>query len=156
MTKVLSIITDPKAEVLQSHATEIELIDDEIRALAEVMIVTMRAQKGAGLAAPQVGVSKCMIICDLDKVTTVMINPVITSFSKTTDIDEEGCLSLPGLWLDVERSQEITVEFLDLTGTKQTLNLTKFSARVVQHEIDHLNGILMTDRNRQLKHPVVL
>ena len=154
---MLQIITDPTNAVLTSVAAPIAQFDDELRELATTMIATMHAKKGAGLAAPQVGIGKRLIVCEWENNEPIaMINPCITQASGARKVDEEGCLSLPNQWLMVERAIHITVEYLDLTGTEQSLALSDFAARVVQHEIDHLNGVLMTDRNKQLSHGLSL
>lgn len=106
-----------------------------------------------GLAAPQVGVNKRIIVVSLMKNyddenyrTIAMINPVIVFHSDATDCDQEGCLSLPGESGDVIRWSEIDIEFYNIDGIKFALHLDQLAARIVQHEIDHLNGILFTDR----------
>ena len=108
---------------------------------------------GIGLAAPQVGVSKRLIIVGLpihrddeDCPIIAMINPIIVSKSPETDIDDEGCLSLPGITGNIERSKTIDVEWMDIKGRKMKKKIVGFGARVVQHEVDHLDGILISDK----------
>ncbi len=115
------------------------------------MQATLKAEKGLGLAAPQVGINQRLIAVILNKHTDqelqlILINPVITAWSEEKAICEEGCLSLPQMFLQVERAKGITVEFLNLKNQKQILNLKDLNARVVQHEIDHLDGILIVDK----------
>jgi peptide deformylase len=154
-------------EVLREKAQPVESVSEEIRELAKDMIETMREERGVGLAAPQVGrsVSVCVIEVpfeyDMDETGTrfnpdvpmplVLINPDITEFSKAKETGDEGCLSFPGIYAPVSRSVEITVKFVDLRGKPRELHLKKFVARVVQHETDHLNGILLVDRMSRLK-----
>ena len=114
--------------------------------------------KGIGLAAPQVGVNKRIAVVGLpikqddeDYPLVLMINPVITNRSKETEIGEEGCLSLPDLRWEVERSLWIDVEWIDIRGRKIKKHITGFGAKVVQHEIDHLDGILISDKFVQKK-----
>lgn len=150
MTK-LPIEKGTDNEILRTKSAPIERIDKSIKKLAQNMVETMDKANGMGLAAPQVGVNKRMIIAlfnyDTDHEMIIpLINPEITSFSEEKNSCEEGCLSLPGLYKPVKRSSHIRVEFLDLKGNKQILELDEMNARVVQHEIDHLDGILFIDR----------
>jgi peptide deformylase len=125
------------------------------KVLADSMLTYVKNPKhhGIGLAAPQVGVSKRIIIVWLpmnrDDETypiVAMINPVILEKSQETDMDEEWCLSLPGITGNVERSRDIEVEWIDIKGRKMKKKITGFGARVVQHEVDHLDGILISDK----------
>lgn len=109
------------------------------------MIETMHEASGVGLAAPQVALTERICIAVIEKKVTPMINPVITSRTKEKDIDQEGCLSLPNVWLMIPRSIGITVTYTDLKGRKQERKLEYFSSRVVQHEVDHLDGVLIVD-----------
>lgn len=124
--------------------------------LAEAMVKHIKNPKngGVGLAAPQIGVNKRLIAVSLMKDyedenfrTIAMINPIITKKSDEKCTDKEWCLSLPGLTWPVERPKSITVEFLDIAGRKFQLNLSNLAARIVQHEIDHLDGILFVDKS---------
>ena len=142
----LKIETGEGNEVLRKKSENVSAIDKKIMKLIKDMEKTMKGEKGVGLAAPQVGVSKRLIIVLLDnKITVPMINPDIIDHSNETEYGEEGCLSLPGKWGQVERFKQIAVQFIDSKGTKRVLKLEGFNARVVQHEIDHLDGILFTD-----------
>ncbi len=106
---------------------------------------TTVAAKGAGIAAPQVNRSERVCICMLNRKLVPLINPEIISKSETLAVAEEGCLSLPDIWLHVPRSVEVLVKFLDAKGHEQELKLKDFDARVVQHEVDHLEGVLIVD-----------
>ncbi|MBC7475920.1 MAG: peptide deformylase [Candidatus Sericytochromatia bacterium] len=131
------------SSVLHRQAKQISVINREIINLAEDMIETMYKYCGVGLAAPQVGVSKQMIVVDCgekyQKETYILINPKIVSH-KGTQIDDEGCLSLPGMYLPVVRADYVAVEAMDLSGKKIVIEGNKLLARCLQHEIDHLNG----------------
>lgn len=138
---------------LSSIVTPHEL--HKYRVLGESMCVYIRNPKhrGIGLAAPQVGVNKRIIVVWLPKKrddesfpVVLMINPIILDKSPKTDVDEEGCLSLPGILWDVTRSTSIELEWIDLKGKKMRKNIQGFWARVIQHEIDHLDGILISDK----------
>ncbi len=109
--------------------------------------------KGVGLAAPQLGFTTriCVVLKfsqekDAPPTEFVLINPVITKFSSPTDIRWEGCLSIPDTFCKIQRSKEITVTFININGEAQKLKATGFFARVIQHEVDHLDGILITDK----------
>jgi len=142
----LKIETGENNEILRKKAEQVGVIDKKILKLIKDMEKSMKDEKGVGLAAPQVGVSKRVIIILFDgKMAIPMINPEITSHSDKTEYGEEGCLSLPGKWGQVERYREILVQFKDWKGEKRALKLEGFNARIVQHEIDHLDGILFTD-----------
>jgi peptide deformylase len=122
--------------------------DEELQRLARRMMGTMRAEEGVGLAAPQVGVSVRMVVidpCDERASPTVLVNPVIADASGR-GVMEEGCLSVPRVKADVRRRERITVEFETLTGERTGLDAEGLLARVVQHEIDHLDGALFIDR----------
>lgn len=132
--------------VLRKKCQEVAEITDEIRNLSQDMKETMRRKDGLGLAAPQIGELKRIIIVQTANGAEVFINPKITGKSKETEIREEGCLSFPGLFLKIKRAGEIEMEFLDLRGEKKEIKAEGLSARIFQHEIDHLDGILLIDR----------
>ncbi len=134
-------------EFLKKKSENIEKIDKDIKKLAQDMYETMYFANGIGLAAVQVGVLKRLFVIDVPEFGKFeMINPRIIEKSKETSIYEEGCLSLPGIGNEVERSQSITIEYLDLDGNKKTLKATDLLATCIQHEYDHLEGILFIDR----------
>ena len=132
--------------VLREKAMQVNKVDNEIRELVENMIETMYAEGGVGLAAPQVGVSKKIIVIDTEeKGIIVLINPVIIKREGESK-EEEGCLSVPGVYSPVRRSYSITVEALDLDENKIRITQEGFLAIALQHEIDHLEGYLFIDR----------
>jgi len=142
----LKIETGEENEILRKKSGNVSAIDKKIIKLVKDMEKAMKAEKGVGLAAPQVGVNKRLIIVLLDnKITVPMINPDIIDHSYETEYAEEGCLSLPGKWGQVERFKQIVVQYIDSKGAKRVIKLEGFNARVVQHEVDHLDGILFTD-----------
>ena len=154
--------------VLREKAEPVEKVDDRIRTLAKNMIETLHGDDGGvGLAAQQVGdtVAVCVIEApaeyDTDekgvrfnpdvKMPLVLINPEIIEASKETEVRDEGCLSFPDIYAPVRRPMEINLGFMDLNGKPQNLRLKRFIARVVQHEMDHLHGVLLVDRMATLK-----
>jgi peptide deformylase len=132
--------------VLRQRAREVERVTDLHRKLVADMFDTMRDAPGVGLAAPQVGVLERIFVWEVEDGSGVLVNPVIVRRSTDTDEAEEGCLSLPGIAYPVERSSEVVVEGLDLDAVPQRLDATALLARVVQHETDHLDGVLFVDR----------
>jgi peptide deformylase len=142
---VLTIRTfgDP---VLRQKARAVDDVDDVHHRLAEDMLETMRVAPGVGLAAPQVGVLERLFTWEVDDEFGTIINPVITKRSRKMYTDEEGCLSLPGLVYPVERHSGVRVEGLDEDGQPVEIDAEEHLARVFQHEIDHLDGVLFIDR----------
>jgi peptide deformylase len=137
--------------VLRQPAKRISKVDDEIRKLAKQMLQTMYSEDGIGLAAPQVGVHKQLIVVDAepDDATTpplILINPVITKTGPDLCVIQEGCLSIPKVFLDVTRPEVIEVSYKDENGRPQKLTAKGLLSRVIQHEIDHLNGVMFVDR----------
>jgi peptide deformylase len=137
--------------VLRQPAKRITKVDDNIRKLVRQMLQTMYTEDGIGLAAPQVGVNKQLIVIDheLDEAANpplILINPVITSSSPELCMIQEGCLSIPGVFLDVVRSKVVEVSYKDEQGRPQKLKADGLLARVIMHEIDHLNGVMFVDR----------
>lgn len=134
-------------EILKKRSKEIEVIDDKIRELAKDMMETMHKWDGVGLAGPQVGVLKRIIVIDLyeDGMQFTLINPVIVKEKGTQEVDE-GCLSFPNKFGKVERPKEVIVEALDLEGKKVKLKAKDILAQALCHEIDHLNGIVFTQK----------
>ncbi|HEY9622909.1 MAG TPA: peptide deformylase [Crinalium sp.] len=137
--------------VLRQPAKRITKVDDEIRELARQMLQTMYSEDGIGLAAPQVGINKQLIVIDieLDKPTVpplILINPAVTKQSADVCVIQEGCLSIPNVFLDVTRPETIEVSYKDEYGRPQKITAADLLARVIQHEIDHLNGVMFVDR----------
>lgn len=132
--------------VLRMKAREVDAFDDDLTRLAERMTALMHDANGVGLAATQVGVLQRMFVFVDDGEDRVLVNPVITKSSRETETDDEGCLSLRDVLVPVERPRAITVEGRDLAGEPVSYGLELPSARVVQHELDHLDGVLIVDR----------
>ena len=132
--------------VLRMRADDVEAFDDELRGLGERMTALMHDADGIGLAATQVGIVRRLFACTLDGENHVLVNPVVTPVGKETEIDVEGCLSLGSVRVPVERATRVTVEARDVAGAPLSLELEGTAARVVQHELDHLDGTLMLDR----------
>jgi len=133
--------------VLRERASEIEKVTDLHRRLADDMLETMRyTGNGVGLAGNQVGVVERIFVWEVGEEHGTVINPVISQRSEETLTDDEGCLSLPGVYFPVERSLEVTVEGIDENSEPVRLEVEGFMARVCQHEIDHLDGVLFIDR----------
>lgn len=152
MARELRTYPDP---VLQEKGREIDEITDEIKTLAQVMVETMYANQGIGLAAPQVGESLRLIIVDvsgpeLRQNLHIMVNPRICGHSGEI-VTEEGCLSLPAFKSKVKRAEAVTVQGLDLQGNEQCVEAEGLLAVCFQHEIDHLNGKVLLDHTGQLK-----
>lgn len=149
-TKVMQVAVLPIRTfgdpALRERAREVEKVTEDHRRLARDMIETMRAAPGVGLAGPQVGVMERIFVWELDEEQGVFINPRIVERSAETVTEEEGCLSLPGLAYDVERHREVTVEALDEEGHPVTITGEDLLARIFQHEVDHLDGVLFIDR----------
>ena len=131
--------------VLRERAREVERVTDSHKRLIADMIDTMRDAPGVGLAANQVGVLERIFVWEVDEEFGAVINPVIVRRSEQIDIGEEGCLSLPGLYYDVARPDEVSLEGLDVNGEPVVLEGTELLARVIQHEVDHLDGVLFID-----------
>ncbi|MEO6596236.1 MAG: peptide deformylase [Planctomycetota bacterium] len=137
--------------ILRHGGKPITRFDAELRQLAAQMAEAMYEEGGVGLAAPQVGIEQKLLVLNptgdrKDRSgELVLCNPVITR-KKGREFDEEGCLSFPGIQADVERWITITVTYQDLEGQAQTLSAEGWLARIVQHEIDHLDGVFFTDR----------
>jgi peptide deformylase len=132
--------------ILRTRANEVEKPGDIHRRLVKDMIDTMRAAPGVGLAAPQVGVLERIFVWEVDEEFGAVFNPRIAGHSKQTIEDEEGCLSLPGLAFPVVRAASVVVEGTDENGAPVRLEAADLLARVCQHEIDHLDGVLFIDR----------
>lgn len=131
--------------VLRHSTKKVVDFDDRLKLLVEDMLETMYDAPGVGLAAPQVGVERQILVYDAGEGEMALINPEITAKSGS-EVDEEGCLSVPGLYYPVERAAQITVVAFDPTGDRITADLEGYEARVVQHETDHLNGVMFMDR----------
>lgn len=131
---------------LRMRAHELAAVDDELRSIADRMIALMHDAEGIGLAATQVGILRRFFVCSLDGEDVVVVNPAIAGAGRETETEEEGCLSLGSVRVPVERPVEIVLEGLDRDGAPLRLELEGLEARVVQHELDHLDGTLIVDR----------
>jgi peptide deformylase len=152
----LRYLGDP---ILRQVAVPVKEMNSELRTLVADMFDTMYAEEGVGLAAPQVGVGERIIVVDArdsESKPFALINPGIVAASDDVDRAEEGCLSIPGLKEIVERPVAVRVEGLDLEGRSVTIEAEGFLARVLQHEIDHLDGILFFDRVSALKRKMLI
>lgn len=133
--------------MLKSRAHEVTPgSDTSLRELIRAMAETMYEENGVGLAAPQVGVDKRVIVFDIEDRLAALCNPVITEYSEETVTDDEGCLSVPGITVPVERSVRVVCEGQTIDGRPITIEAEEFLARVLQHEIDHLDGTIILDR----------
>ena len=132
------------APVLKEVCAPIDKIDAKLRTLLDNMAETMYEANGVGLAAPQVGLPIRVVVIDVGDGLLELINPVIT-FREGKETDSEGCLSLPNIFGEVERSAKVKVEFLDRRGKKKHVTGTGLVARCIQHELDHLEGTLFID-----------
>ena len=141
--KEIRVIGDP---VLREHALEVETFDRALRKLAKRMISIMHDAPGVGLAAPQVGTLQRLLVYDVEDDPKVLVNPVLDEFSDENEESDEGCLSVPGVTMPVERPVEVRVRAFDATGEPLEFRAEGFEARVIQHEYDHLEGVLIVDR----------
>jgi peptide deformylase len=138
-------------QVLRQPAKRITKIDDELRQLVRKMLQTMYSEDGIGLAAPQIGIQKQLIVidCDPENSTTpplVLVNPTIKQVSKELCLAQEGCLSIPKVFLDVKRPKVVEIGYKDEYGRPHTLKANELLSRCIQHEIDHLSGVVFVDR----------
>ena len=141
--------------ILRQKALEISMVDDSIVKLVQDMFDTLKEAQGLGLAANQVGVLKRVFVVNLSNVKEgesplAIINPVLIDKSGET-IGEEGCLSIPGIYEDVLRAKKVTFKGLDIAGKEITIQAEDLLSRVMQHELDHLNGILFIDHLSKIK-----
>ncbi len=154
----LIILPDP---VLRKVSKPVERFDDELRAFADEMLATMYDAPGIGLAAIQVGEPIRMLVVDLAKedepqAPQVFVNPEVVARSEATNVHEEGCLSIPDYYAEVERPAAVTVKYQDLEGKEHVVEADGMTATCLQHEIDHLNGVLFIDHISRLKRDMVV
>jgi len=152
---IREILTVPDPRLRQVSAPALR-VDDDLRALMDDMLETMYEADGIGLAAIQINVPKCVIVMDLAregeaKAPMFFVNPEILNPSEETSLYQEGCLSVPEFFDDVERPARCRVRFLDYKGDQQTLDAEGIVATCIQHEMDHLNGVLFIDHLSRLK-----
>ncbi|MBY5771105.1 MULTISPECIES: peptide deformylase [Rhizobium] len=156
--KPLIILPDP---VLRQLSKPIERVDSDLQRLADDMLETMYDAPGIGLAAIQIGVPRRMLVIDIsregeERQPQVFINPEVLTSSDERSVYEEGCLSIPDYYAEVERPATVSVKYLDRNGKEQTVEADGLLATCLQHEIDHLNGVLFIDYISRLKREMVI
>ncbi len=132
--------------VLKTRAAPVETFDDSLANLAAEMLVTMRAHEGVGLAANQVGRLKRILVAGTEDEEYVIVNPLVEDVAGTTEKELEGCLSIPGIQVQVERPTSLTILGQDASGAPLRIQASGLLARILQHEMDHLDGILILNR----------
>ena len=145
--------------ILRQQSPPVARVDDAVRQLVDDLFETMRAAKGVGLAANQIGVAQRVAVVDIgeeDPPPLALINPVILEHGDEVETAEEGCLSIPDIFGDVERPAHIVVEALDRDGKKLHVEAHGYKARAIQHEIDHLDGILFLDHLSAVKRSLLV
>jgi peptide deformylase len=157
---ILDIIVAPDPR-LKITAKAVTAVDDDVRKLMDDMLDSMHVSNGIGLAAPQVGDSRRVIVVDISRADEEpdpihMANPELLWVSDEENNHEEGCLSLPEQYAEVERPESIRVKFLNYSGEEQELDATGMLATCIQHEMDHLDGILFVDHISSLKRKMIL
>lgn len=157
---VRKIVTEPDS-VLRKKCDPVEEVNSQLRDLMDDMLETMYKAPGIGLAAIQVGILKRLLVIDVSKDTQkktplFIINPKLTFVSKNTSIYEEGCLSLPGQFAEIERPAECHLNYIDYNGKPQELKAEGLLSTCIQHEIDHLDGILFIDYLSKLKKTMII
>ena len=141
--------------VLRQHSAEVPEVDDGVRSLIDSLFETMEAAKGIGLAANQVGVTRRVAVVDVEEVRLVLVNPVISGTEGRARA-EEGCLSIPDAYGEVMRPERLVLDALGRDGTPYRLEASGLLARAIQHEVDHLDGILFIDHLSPLKRRMLL
>ena len=157
---ILPILTAPDPR-LKVKSQPVDEVDDDLRRLMDDMLETMYAAPGIGLAAIQVGVAKRVIVMDLANdgeppAPLYFVNPVIEWASDDHSIYEEGCLSVPDFYEEVERPSQARISYLDYDGTPQVLEAEGLTATCIQHEFDHLEGVLFVDHLSRLKRQMII
>ena len=145
---MFKVITHPNP-ILRQESREIKrdkIFDPKFKKFIKEMTKTMLVKDGIGLAAPQIGQSKRLFIAVIDGTPQVYINPKITKKSWRKNTMEEGCLSIPGTFAQVKRPAKIEMEYTNLSGERKKIKATKINARILQHEFDHLDGVLFIDK----------
>ena len=158
MKRKILIEPDP---ILRKKSEPLEKVDDELRKLMKEMLSSMYEAPGIGLAAVQVGILKRLIVIDLSKEgekknPLFLVNPEIIFHSKNRSVYEEGCLSLPGQFAEIERPAECTLKYIDFFGKQKELKAKGLLATCIQHEVDHLDGILFIDYLSKLKKDMII
>lgn len=147
--------------ILRQKCEPIDIVDDELRKLMKDMLETMYKAPGIGLAAIQLGILKRVVVIDISKDSEkknplFLVNPEITFKSKKTSTFEEGCLSLPGQYAEIERPAECHLQYLDFHGKKKEIKADGLLSTCIQHEVDHLNGVLFIDYLSKLKKDMIV
>ncbi|GKX32961.1 MAG: peptide deformylase [Rhizobiaceae bacterium MnEN-MB40S] len=156
--KPIVLLPDP---VLRKKSEDFEQVDESVRKLADDMLETMYDAPGIGLAGIQIGVPRNVVVVDCsgddeEKAPMVLFNPKILASSDERSVYEEGCLSIPDYYAEVERPASVTVDYVDYDGARQTIEADGILATCLQHEIDHLNGVLFIDYLSKLKRDMVI
>ena len=141
--------------VLRQRSQEVAVVDEEVRRLIDDLFETMYAAKGVGLAANQIGVALRVAVVDAEGDRRVLVNPVVLE-AEGKDTAEEGCLSIPSIYADVTRPDRVVIQAQDMQGTAVTFETVGLPARAIQHEIDHLDGILFLDHLGLMKRRLLL
>ena len=154
------ILTEPDP-ILRKKCEPLEKVDSDTKKLMDDMLETMYAAPGIGLAAVQVGILKRLVVIDISKgeekkKPIFLINPQIIHKSEKTSVYEEGCLSLPGQFAEIERPAKCTIKYIDYNGKEKDLKADGLLATCIQHEVDHLNGILFIDYLSKLKKDMII
>ena len=157
---IKTILTEPN-KILRQISEPVEKVGDEERELMRDMLETMYSASGIGLAAIQIGIPKRIIVMDLSKeenkkLPMYFVNPVISEKNNEKKTYEEGCLSVPNQFAEIDRPNKCQVEYLDFDGNKQSLQAEGLLATCIQHEIDHLEGILFIDYLSKLKKEIII
>mgnify|MGYP000847448086 FL=1 len=147
---VYSIEKAGESSILREKAKPVTEVNDTIRTLLDDMAETMYHNKGCGLAAPQVGIGRRLIVVDVGDGLIELINPVLIK-GRGRQVGEEGCLSIPGFFGDVERFKTVFIEGIDRDGNVVKVKAKDYTAVALQHEIDHLDGVLFTDKIKKEK-----
>ena len=158
MLRKIIIEPDP---ILREKCEPLEKVDTDTKKLMDDMLETMYAAPGIGLAAVQIGILKRLVVIDISrdeekKNPIFLINPEIINQSKQTSVYEEGCLSIPGQFAEIERPAECTLKYIDYNGKEKELKADGLLATCIQHEVDHLNGILFIDYLSKLKKDMII
>lgn len=146
----MEILTGENNKTLKQKSLPVKHINAEVRSLIEQIKEVMKQNNGVGLAAIQIGEPMRIIVCEIDDKFYTFINPEIIKFFPETSVTEEGCLSLPNIYGEVERPKKITLRAIDFDGKKIKMKAFGLLARVIQHEIDHLDGILFIDKAKNI------
>jgi peptide deformylase len=146
----MEILIGKNNKTLIQKSLPVKHIDASVRSFIEKMKRVMKQNNGVGLAAIQLGEPMRIIVCEIDDKFYTFINPEIIKFSSNTSIAEEGCLSLPNIYGEVERPEKITLKAINFDGKKIKIKAYGLLARVIQHETDHLDGILFTDKAKNI------